>query len=1231
VTRTLSAPAHPEPPAADPADGAYVNLHTHTEYSLLDGACKVEDAVERAASLGQPALALTDHGVLYGAIEFYRAARKAGITPILGMEAYVARRSRFDRDKEDRDPYHLVLLAADDQGWRNLVKLSSRGHTEGFYQRPRIDKELLGQCGTGLICLSGCLGGELAQTILREGVSAGERVARGHLEIFGPTHYFLELQDHDDDEQRRVNDALLTIARRAGLELVATNDAHYLTPADAEMHEVLLAMGTQGKWSDPNRFRFPGSGYHLPTAAEMRTRFAFAPSAVANSVAIARRVSLELTLDQPVIPQFAAVPDGTTPQDYLRTLCQQGLLRRYGDPLPAAVLARMDHELEVIHDQGFDSYFLTVWDYVQTARCHGVRVGPGRGSAAGSIVSYGLGITNLDPLKHGLLFERFLNSERRSLPDIDVDFDDRDAVIRLVRERYGTDRVAQIVAFQSMGARAALRDVGRTLEMPAALVDRVVDLLPSRSDVALDDALREVEELRHLAAIDARARRLFEVARQLEGLKKADSRHAAGVVISTVPLEEVVPVQRAKSGEGLVTQFDDGSVEQIGLLKMDCLGLTNLQTIGACVDLIEATSGVRVDVERVPDDDPATFEVFARGDMVGIFQMEGAGARRILMEMRPTSISDLAVATALNRPGPIQSGVVDMYMRRRRGTEPIDVPLPQMTDALADSYGLIVYQEQVMQVAASVAGYSPGEADILRAAMGKKDTAKMTAQHEKFVAGALANGVDEQTTTGVFDTIAQFASYGFNRAHAVAYAHVAYQTAYLKTNHPLEFVTALLNTVPHERYARVIADAEKCGLHVLAPEVNASDARFSVAVGTRDAIIFGLGTVKGVSVAAAERLVVERRRAGPFVSLEDLCARARGSGLTRTMVGALVKAGACDALGERAYLLAKLDRIPRDVRRQKPVMPSLFGPLAIDRAADVPPADETERLGWERELLGVYRTGHPLAGVRDLLLARVPHTTAELSELLGEDVVIAGLVTDIEERVPKSSANGQRMAVVTLEDLSGTARVIFFARRWAAHGEQVHRDAIVAIRGRVEIDRFAARRQPDRSERDGEIDGLHGPALQILADDAFTLDSDRFNEFASARRLRLDIEPADVEKLAPLRSILTAFPGDTEVEIQVFGPDRVDSVLLGERFRVDADAPLVELLGELLHPSRVRLRVALEAEAADRRAPASSPPASDFGSGRGSVRGSPPRVASSRPALEASLERDAGHGSRTLA
>lgn len=1180
--RTRDAPGAPADSDTS-ADGTFVNLHTHTEYSLLDGACRVEDVVGRAASLGQSALALTDHGVLYGAVEFYRAARQAGITPILGMEAYVAHADRFRHGAAERSPYHLVLLAADAHGWRNLVKLSSRGNTEGFYQRPRIDKELMGQCSSGLVCLSGCLGGELAQTVLRSGVEAAERVAREHAEIFGHDRYFLEIQDHGDEEQHRVNQAMVTIARRTELELVATNDAHYAHADDADMHEVLLAMGTGARWSDRNRFRFPGSGYHLASAVEMRGRFAFAPSAVTNTVAIARMVSLELSLDEPVIPPFDGLPRGTTAEDHLRDLCWAGLVQRYGSPVPDNVRERMDHELAVIRGHGFESYFLTVHDYVSAARRHGIRVGPGRGSAAGSIVSYSLGITNLDPLKHGLLFERFLNNERRSLPDIDVDFDDRDAVIALLRDRYGEDRVGQIIAFQSLGARAAIRDVGRTLEVPTPLIERVLGLLPQRADVALDEALREVEELRHLVAMDPVARRLFDVATRVEGLKKADSRHAAGIVISPFPLDDVVPVQRAKNGDGLVTQFDDGSIEHVGLLKMDCLGLTNLQTIGRCIDLVEATSGVRIDAERLPDDDAAAFDLLARADTVGVFQMEADGARRILMEMKPTSIDDLATATALNRPGPLQNGVVDAYMRRRRGDEPADVPLAALAPVLAQSYGLPVYQEQVMQVAQVVAGYTPGEADVLRAAMGKKDAAKMAAQRAQFVAGATARGVPKQTADDIFDTIARFAAYGFNASHAVAYAQLAYQTAYLKANHPAEYMVALLNTSPHERYARLVADAERRGIRVLGPNINTSGAGFSLARDPGDAIRFGLGTVKGVSMSAIERFVTGRQRQGPIATVQELSSRAHGCGLNRAMLEALIKAGACDLLGERADLLDQLAVAPPGGATQHPLIPTLFELGDGKRSAAVPAASDMQRLAWEREHLGVYCSGHPLAEVRDVLLTQIPHTIAELRDHINQPVLIAGLVTDVVERVPKSSTTGQRMATVTVEDLSGATRVTFFSRQWAAHCDLVHRDAVIAVRGRAQRDRFAIATAPRVSAAGTGEDAAVETALQLLADDAFPLDDERVQQ-ATRRRVRLEIEPADIPQLARLRFILRAFPGDVDVEIDVVGPTRIDTVALGDCYRVDPCPPLLELLRELLAPAQIHMEVSLIETASDQSA-----------------------------------------------
>ena len=752
--------------AAEP--DSFVHLHTHTEFSLLDGAARIDELVETARAMGQPAIAITDHGVLYGAVDFYASATAAGVKPVIGCEMYMAPRSRTDRDaRSDRDPSHLVLLAATDAGYRNLIRLVSTAHLEGHYYKPRIDKELLAAHSEGLICLSACLGGELPQAILRGDLDAAESVARQHAEIMGPDSYFLELQNHGIEEEEQVREGLVEIARRTGLPLVCTNDSHYIRADDAEAHDILLCLQTGARREEEKRFKFSGPDFYLAGTSEMRQRFSMYGEAVRNTVAIAERCNVQLQLGRNLLPTYQPIPEGHDADSYLRELCEAGLGERYGDAITAAHRERLEMELDVIRETGFSAYFLIVWDLIRAARCNEVRVGPGRGSAAGSLVAYVLRITDVEPLGYGLIFERFLNRERVQMPDIDIDFDDRrrDRVLHYVQEKYGHDRVAQIITFGTMAARAAIRDVGRVLNVPLPEVDRLAKLVPPVVNITLERALAESRELRDVYENEEWATRLIDNARRLEGIARNASTHAAGVVIGSEPLAGIVPLQRSTSGDGTsaITQFDMNGVSRIGLLKIDLLGLSNLTVLDEAAEHVRRTRGIPFDLDALPLDDRATYELLGRGDTHGVFQLEGTFAKRILLDMQPRSIDDLAVANALNRPGPIEGGVVDTYMRRKRGDEPVEYLLPEMEPPLKETYGNILYQDQVMQIASAVAGFTLGEADVLRAAMGKKDKAKMDKQREKFLQGAVARGVKEETARELFDLIAYFAGYGFNK------------------------------------------------------------------------------------------------------------------------------------------------------------------------------------------------------------------------------------------------------------------------------------------------------------------------------------------------------------------------------------------------------------------------------------------------------------------------------------
>src|SRR5467141_1942855 len=891
------------------APNTFVHLHNHTEFSLLDGASRIHPLVEAAAKLEMPALAITDHGVMYGAIHFYKACKEAGIKPIIGCEVYVAPRSRLLREgRVDRDPNHLTLLAANHEGYLNLMKLCTVGQMEGMYYKPRIDKELLAEHSKGIIALSGCLQGEPASRITEGDIDGARESVATYKDIFGADRFLLEVQRHGIDRQDKVNEALAVFGKEFGLRLVATNDLHYVHKHDSESHDVLLCLQTNARFNDPNRWRFSSQENYLKTPEEMRAAFSDLPDALASTIDVAEMVDLKLHLGATLLPPFD-VPDGLTPDQYLTKLVADGLKWRYNGEPSAAARDRATQELEVIKATGYASYFLIVWDFYNFARKHEIVVGPGRGSAAGSLVSYCLGITNLDPLAHGLIFERFLNIDRVSMPDIDCDFsvEGREKVIKYVSEKYGTDRVAQIITFTTMASKAAIRDVGRVLEVPLRDTDRLAKLVPvwqGRSK-SLDDAMKEVSELREAYESNEDQKRLIDVARALENVSRNVSTHAAGVVIAPEPLVRYTPLQYGPKSEAVIIQYDMRAVGDIGLLKIDFLGLQNLDIIATCMRLVKERQGIEIDLEHLPFDDAKTYELISGGDTHGVFQLEGAGMRRMLMDMRPQSFEDVSAAIALFRPGPMVN--IPAFIARKQSREPIEYMHERLERILRETYGVMIYQEQVMMAARELAGFTMSEADILRAAMGKKDKPKMAKQRTKFVTGAVERGISTTTAEALFDGIAKFAEYGFNRAHSAAYGVIAYQTAYLKANYPLEYMTSLLIHMEGnaDRVATAIVDCRNKGIEVLPPDINASRADFSMDEGR---ILFGLAAIKNVGQHAVESIVEMRDTDGQFKSLEDLCERTVAiQDVNKRVLESLVQSGACDSLGERARLIAALD------------------------------------------------------------------------------------------------------------------------------------------------------------------------------------------------------------------------------------------------------------------------------------------------------------------------------------
>jgi len=1022
----------------------FTHLHLHTEYSLLDGLGRVPDLMDRAVELGQEAIGLTDHGVLYAAIDFYREAKARGIKPIIGIEAYIAPGSRFSRDPADKSSYHLTLLSRNLKGYRNLLALVTRANLEGYYYKPRMDREILEEHAEGLIALSGCNSSQMHRLLMDGRYDEAVRLARWCQERFDA--FYLELQEHGNlREVTEVNKLLVRLSRETGIPLVATNDVHYVRREDAPLQDVLLCIGTNASVNDERRMRMSDDSYYLKSEDEMRAAFPELPEAVTNTWRVAEQCDLEMEFGRQHLPE-PDLPPNLSPHEYLEKLAREGLARRYPGS-PGHAVQRLEYELDVIRETGFSNYIHVVREVAEFAHRHGIPMGV-RGSAAASVVLYCLGVTDVDPLAHRLVFERFLNRERREMPDVDFDFADdrRDEVIRWAADRYGHDRVAQIITFGTMGAKAVIRDVGRALGMSYGEVDRVARLVPAALNMTIDRALEENAEFRQAYELDERVRTLVNTAKGLEGIARHASTHAAGVVISSDPLVEHVPLQRPPRGdEGAIptTQYAMEQVAAIGLLKMDFLGLANLTILGRAVQFIRESRGEEIDLQHLPDGDPATFDMLSRGETFGVFQLESAGMRRHIQELRPANIADLAAMVALYRPGPMQH--ITAYCKAKHGEEPITYPHPDLADILDETYGIITYQDQVLLIAQKFAGYTLGQADVMRKAMGKKIPEVMRAERERFVEGALAKGYAEADAAAVFDLILPFAGYAFNKPHAVCYATIAYQTAYLKAHYPAEYMTAVLSQAgshpggAHERIAAAVAECARLDIPVLPPDVNRSDVNFALERGDGGgvAIRFGLAMIKNVGQGAAEALVEARRAGGPFASVDDFCRRVALKSLNKRALESLVKAGALDCLGERGTLLANLDRLLSLAQREQRLretgqatMFDLFGDSVATPmpALELQPAEvpRSEMLAWEKELLGVYVSEHPFSAAAAVLAKHVTAVCAEIGPEFaaaaggGRDVVLAGMVTGIRTL---STRDGRTFIAVEIEDLSGSLEV----------------------------------------------------------------------------------------------------------------------------------------------------------------------------------------------------------------
>lgn len=1109
----------------------FVHLHLHTDYSLLDGANQIRPLARRVAELGMPACAITDHGNLFGAVAFYHAMREQGVRPIIGCEFYYTTGNRREPPGPGEKTHHLVLLARDLEGYRNLVRLASRAYTEGFHRRPRIDRELLARHSRGLIGLSACLSGVVPWLLMRDDVEGARRAAHEYAEILGAGNFYLEVQAHDMEEQRELNRRVVELARRTGLPLVATNDAHYLGPEDARAHDVLLCIGSGKTVNDPRRLRYGASDFYVRSPEEMWAIWGEElPEALWNTLRIAERCELELPSGANHVPVYP-VPDGRSVDEYFEEVVRAGYERRRETVWEAAgshrrhslaeYQERLSREVAVIRQMGFASYFLIVWDFIRYARENGIPVGPGRGSAAGSLVAYCLEITDVDPLEHDLLFERFLNPERVTMPDIDIDFcvRGRERVIEHVAATYGHDSVCQIITFGTLASRAVVKDVGRALEMPYAEVERIAKLIPPPvrgRNVSIAQALEQVPELRERVARDEHVRELMDLAQRLEGCARHASVHAAGVVIAPGPLEELVPVAVSSRGER-TTQYAMVDLERIGVLKMDFLALTTLTIISDCLKSIKQSLNIEIDWRQTPTDDPATMRLFADGRTEAIFQFESPGMQEICRRLKPRNLEDLAALNALYRPGPLDGGMVEDFIARHHGERAVRYIVPEMKEILANTYGIIVYQEQIMQLAQRLAGYTLGEADLMRRAMGKKKREEMARHREKFVRGCVARGIPEAKAEQIFQLMAQFADYGFNRSHSVAYAYLAFQTAYLKAHYPEHFYAAVLSNEVEDpaKVLKYIKEAREQGIALLAPDVNESEAGFTP---LRGAIRYGLAAIKGLGQASVEAIIEARRAGGPFRSLADFAGRVRG--LNRRTLESLIGAGALDrfAVGtpaeRRARLEATIERALAAAQRAQRAaalgQTGLFGGVEQEAEVELVPAPSwtTERLlAAEKQALGFYVSGHPLAEHAALLAALGCVRVADLAACDGV-VRIGGVITDLQVRTTR---RGAAFANLRLEDQTGSVRCILWPEAYGRFRALLAADAAVVASGRVEASEEAE------------------PTLVIEELEALD-EAPRARARAVVCRLR---EPTDDGRLEALLAVLHGHRGECEVLIEL--------------------------------------------------------------------------------------------------
>ena len=1165
---------------ADPAPG-FVHLHNHTSYSLLDGAQKIDEMCARAAEDGQQAIAVTDHGNLFGAMSFSKKTQKHGLKPIIGIEAYVAAGSRHDRQIQmveglgKKNYYHLILLAQNYAGYKNLIKLATAGYLEGFYYRPRIDKQLLREHSEGLVCLSACLAGEVA-TFLRNDRMDLARNAAGELrDLFGKDRFWLEMQDHGIPDQELVNKGVLQLSKELGVGCVATNDNHYLLPEDHAAHDVLICIQTGNTRASKTGMSYTHQHY-LKQQAEMRDLFGWCPEAVENTLAVAEQCNFAVKKQPLHLPEFP-VPEGYDINGYFEKVAREGLEARLQELRPAEEAGRLlhpfqvyrdrlDREIKIIHEMGFAGYFLITWDFIRYARESAIPVGPGRGSAAGSLVAYCMRITNIDPMQYNLLFERFLNPERVSMPDIDIDFcfRNRERVIDYVTGKYGRPNVAQIITFGTMAARAAIRDVGRVLEVPYADVDKIAKLVPAvpGQEITIAQAMKEVPQLQQAYNEDERIREMLDLGQRLEGLTRHASTHAAGVVIAPEPIVEFAPLYKGtKDGDEITTQFAKDEIEEIGLLKLDFLGLKTLTLIDDAIRSIKAVTGNEIDLDKLPLDDPAVFELFCKTRTDGVFQFESGGMKDILRRLKPERFEDLVALNALYRPGPLGGGLVDDFIKRRHGKIKVEYPHPLLEEILRETYGVVVYQEQVMQIASVMGGYSLGEADILRRAMGKKKKEVMEAEEKRFVERATEKGIKAHEAKKVFELMAYFAGYGFNKSHSAAYALVAYHTAWLKAHFPVHFMAALLTTEKGntDKMVQYVSACREMQIEVKPPGVNTSGLDFTV---EGDSIRFGLSAIKNVGEGAIKALLQAREGHGPFDTLHSLCAEIDSRLVNKRVLEAFVQSGALDSFGaKRSQLDAAIDAALEHGQRQRmdreAGQGNLFGGVEstetpAPKLMDLPEWDEMTRLNHEKATLGFYVSGHPLESYTETLKTYATHTVADLHETeSGTQVAVAGMISNLRRR---KSKKGAWWASLSFEDTAGQIEVLVFPKAYESCQNMLEDDRATLITGKYDVNEERRR---------------------IMADTVCPLDELR-ERSADAVQLRLDAGDLDDDLLDRLREALEHHVGDTKLFLEVAHPGVFRLVALAEsRYRVHPSAALTKELESVLGPDRVFYRASV--------------------------------------------------------